>query len=97
VNVTDQTAPVVSLIGSPVENIYSGSVYTDFGATYIDNVDGTGNILLATSGSVNNFLTGTYILEYTYTDGAGNSGTAIRTVNVLDPDLTTPIVTLNGS
>jgi len=37
------------------------------------------------SGSVNTGVVGTYILEYTYTDAAGNVGnTVTRTVNVVD-------------
>jgi len=41
VNVTDQTAPVVTLSGSTPETVFSGAVYVDLGATYTDNVDGT--------------------------------------------------------
>ena len=39
ITVTDQTAPVVVLVGNPTETILSGSLYVDSGATYTDNVD----------------------------------------------------------
>jgi len=73
VNVTDQTAPVVTLSGSASITIAQGSVFTDDGATWVDNVDGSGIIAVATSGSVNTAVVGTYNLEYTYTDVAGNT------------------------
>ena len=48
------------------------------------------------SGSVNTGVVGTYILQYTYTDTAGNAGnTVTRTVYVTDQ--TQPTVTINGN
>jgi len=44
---------------------------------------------------VNTAVIGTYILEYTYTDTAGNTGNIVtRTVNVTDQ--TAPVVVLSG-
>ena len=90
-------------------NILSGSTYTDSGASWSDNVDGTGNVLTGiygntgsfqSTGSVNTSLTGTYTITYLKVDDAGNSHFATRTVNVLDSmplDTTNPLVTLVGS
>jgi hypothetical protein len=61
--------------------------YTELGANWTDNLDGTGTISSPTSGSVNVHQTGSYVLSYTYVDRAGNTGNIVtRTVNVLDPD-----------
>ncbi len=46
-------------------------------------MDSGNNWFASTSGSVNLSQTGTYILEYTHTDVAGNTATKTRTVNVV--------------
>lgn len=58
---------------------------------WTDNVD-PGNHYLAASGSVDLNQTGTYILEYSHTDTAGNSATINRTVNVITGGI--PSITL---
>jgi len=63
--------------------IIYGSVFIDPGAIWTDNVDGSGTILVATSGSVNISVPGTYTLTYRKIDTAGNiSNTVTRTVMV---------------
>ena len=94
ITVLDTQVPLVTLSGSTPITIDQGTTYTEQGATWTDNVDGSGTILTATSGTVDTNTIGTYILEYTYTDGEGNSGSAMRTVNVTDQ--TNPVVTLSG-
>ncbi len=89
----DTTAPLVTLVGSSSSTVAYGSTYNDSGATWIDNRDGTGTIL-ATSGSVDTNVLGTYTLEYKKIDTAGNSGSVTRTVIVADT--TPPVVTLIG-
>ena len=92
----DINAPVVTLSWSASLTIAHGSVFSDAGATWTDNVDGSGIISVATSGTVNANQTGTYTLEYTYTDVAWNTGnTVTRTVTVADQ--TAPVVTLSWS
>lgn len=72
--------PVITLSGlNPVEAT-AGSDYSDAGASAIDGVDGY--LAVATTGSVDTNIIGTYILTYTAVNTAGNSATAIRTVNV---------------
>jgi hypothetical protein len=66
-------------------NIAHGSIFSDSGAYWTDNYDGSGTIIVASSGSVNTMVLGSYILEYSYTDMAGNIGnTVTRTVTVID-------------
>lgn len=89
----DTTAPLVTLVGPASETIAIGSSYTDLGATWIDNRDGSGT-LLAISGSVNTNALGTYTLEYRKTDIAGNSSMVSRTVTVAD--ITAPVITVLG-
>jgi hypothetical protein len=58
-----------------------GDTYTDSGATFVDNVDGTGSVV--GSGTVNTAVPGTYTITYDYTDHAGNpAATVTRTVTV---------------
>ena len=69
------------------------SIYSDTEALWTDDVDDSGVILLATSGAVNTAVVGSYFLEYSYTDMAGNKGFAIRTIVITDQ--TPPVVTLS--
>jgi hypothetical protein len=45
VNVIDVIPPVVTLIGSSDITINAGSIYTDSGAYWTDNIDGSGFLL----------------------------------------------------
>ena len=90
----DTTAPVITLSGASSVTVEYGSSFVDLGATWTDNVDGTGVISMYNSGSVNTGTLGSYVVLYEYTDGAGNIGTGVsRSVNVVDT--TAPIVTLS--
>ncbi len=89
----DTTPPVITLFGSAALNVEIGSSYTELGASWTDNVDGSGTISTPTIGSVNIGSIGTYVLGYSYTDGAGNLGSVNRTVNVVDTTSPTASVT----
>ena len=97
--VPDITPPVITLVGSSTQFVTQGLPYIEQTATWIDNVDGSGTINPASSGTVDTSTLGTYTLEYSHTDMAGNvSNTATRSVTVVSaPDTTPPIVTLSGS
>jgi len=73
VNVTDQTAPVISMLGFSNTSVAQGLNYVDAGATAIDNVDGdiSGNILVASN--VNTSVLGNYSVTYDVSDAAGNA------------------------
>ena len=91
----DKTPPVISIIGELNVTIPKGASYTDKGATATDNVDGALNAVA--TGTVNTAVVGMYTITYTATDAAGNKATAIRTINVIsDEDTTPPRITLNG-
>ncbi len=89
VTIVDSTPPVVTLVGSGTLTIERASTYTDSGATWTDNAEGSGSLILANaSGSVNVNSTGSYLIEYTKTDASGNvSNTVSRIIMVVD---TTP-------
>ena len=79
----DTTAPVITLDGSNpyiLENI--GDAYVDPGFTATDNEDGTITSKVVATSTVNEDLAGTYTIDYSVSDGAGNSTTVTRTVIV---------------
>ncbi|MCX6824462.1 MAG: DUF5011 domain-containing protein [candidate division SR1 bacterium] len=93
VNRIDKEGPTVTLNGSSTITLSYGNSYTEAGATRTDTYDGIGNATI--SGLVNTGIIGTYILEYSHIDTAGNTGnTVTRTIHVVDT--IAPIVTLNG-
>ena len=86
VNVTDGTAPVITLTGSATINLTVGDSFTDPGATATDNVDGNLTSSIVVTGSVNTGAAGTYTLNYNVSDAAGNAATQVsRTVIVSEP------------
>ena len=97
----DTTAPVITLIGNNPQTIVQGNAYTELGATASDNKDGDLTSKITATVNVNTNLIGTYYITYSVFDDAGNAGTAIRTVYVVDPssvpDTTDPVITIIGS
>jgi len=81
VNVTDQTAPLITLSGASIVTIPTGGSYSEVGATATDAVDGS--VAVTISGSVNTSVVGAYVLTYTAKDMGGNTGTVNRTINVI--------------
>jgi hypothetical protein len=78
----DTTPPVITLNGNATETISLNGVYTEQGATALDETDGI--VAVTTNGTVNTSTTGTYTVTYSATDSAGNSATKNRTVTVQD-------------
>lgn len=91
---------VVSAQGNLLELVI-GDPYIEQGATWTDVEDGSGTILVPTSGSVpvdgsnNTNVTGTFNLTYTYTDGGGLSDSDVLTVEVTNGANTRPQLTLS--
>jgi len=89
----DESAPVITLIGGASISHEVGSAYVDPGATWADDVDGTGT--LTGSGQVDGLSIGTYTLTFSFSDNAGNAATTVtRTIHV--GDSMAPILSLNG-
>ena len=91
VNITpDVTIPVITLLGESEVSLELGSIYTDAGATAIDNIDGdiTSSIEIVNNVDIN--TVGTYTVTYNVSDAAGNAALqVIRSVNaggIIDVD-----------
>ena len=81
----DVTPPVIKLNGSSTINLLIGSSYTDAGAIATDDKDGNITSLIKTDYSdlnPNMNLAGTYTINYSVSDAAGNSSSVKRIVNV---------------
>jgi len=77
------TPAEITLTGASTVYVEFGSTYTELGATWIDDFDGTGNAVA--TGSVNVNTLGTYTITYTFTDSHGNvSDDVTRSVIVRD-------------
>ena len=91
----DTTAPTLTLNGEVELTLELGTVYAELGAIAIDERDGDVNVTIA--GDVDISTIGTYTITYTARDKVGNEASITRTVNViLPPDVTAPVITLNG-
>ena len=91
--VTDTHAPVVTLNGSASVTVECHTSYTDDGATATDNCSTPP--APTSSSDVNVNVPGTYHVVWSTTDAGGNTGSATRTVTVVDT--TKPVITLNGA
>ena len=88
----DTTAPIISLYGDSNITHEAGAAYIDANASWSDAVDGFESYCCQRRSQCE--LSGTYVLSYNYTDGAGNvAQTVTRTVHVVDT--TAPIISLN--
>lgn len=77
----DTEAPVLTLNGSASVTHTLGQSYTDPGANWTDNIDGSGTVYAQTPLDVN--TVGEQTLTYQYTDVAGNASNIVtRTVTV---------------
>jgi len=92
----DAVNPVITLLGNTTVQIIQGAVYSDAGATALDNVDGNLTGSITVNNLVNTSVIGTYTVTYNVTDAAGNTATSVvRTVNVVAG--MPPVITLIGA
>lgn len=96
--VGDTSAPVIAMSGN---HLYSnpqmseiGDAWVEPGVTATDNVDGSVSVTTDVSG-LDVSTIGTYFVNYSATDSAGNTGTAQRTVVICDN--AEPTLTLIGN
>ena len=81
--IQDTTAPVITITGDNPATVELGTTYTDAGAT------ADGGETVTSTGTVDTSTVGAYTITYSATDAANNTGTANRTVNVVDTTLST--------
>jgi hypothetical protein len=80
---SDTAAPVITILGDNPDTIFIGDAYTDGGATALDAHDGVVTVTsTASATNPNRNKRGTYLIQYSATDSAGNIGTLARTVRV---------------
>src|SRR4029453_13141086 len=92
VNVIDTTPPVLTLAGLSTTTIECHSAFSDPGATATDLCAGDLTGAISASGSVDFNTVGAYTLNYSVSDGHGNTATTTRPVNVIDTP--PPVLTL---
>jgi hypothetical protein len=99
VNVVDTTLPVITRLGLNPASVVVSNVYTDAGATALDNVDGNITASIVTVNPVNTAVIGAYTVTYNVTDSSGNVAVQrTRTVNVIaTADTVPPVITVVGS
>jgi Bacterial surface protein, Ig-like domain/Bacterial Ig domain/Putative Ig domain/FG-GAP-like repeat len=78
----DRRAPDITLLGEATVTLAAGSSYEDAGATANDDIDGDLNDAIITTGSVNTTVVGTYTINYSVSDRAGNTSSTLRTVTI---------------
>jgi hypothetical protein len=78
----DRIPPVIRMNGEATEVLAAGVAYEDPGASATDDIDGDLTSAMVTSGSFNTAVLGTYTLNYSVSDRAGNLGTATRVIKV---------------
>ena len=88
VNVVDSEAPVITVLGANPVTVPVGQSYVDLGATVVGGFD------IITTNNVDVSAQAVYLVIYEATDDSGNTGRAIRTVNVVDN--IAPIITVLG-
>lgn len=93
--VADKVAPVLTLTGPENVNVERWYQYVEEGATAMDNIDGNLTSSVVITSNVDSTTEGVYTVKYEVTDQAGNTSVVTRTV-VVTPDVTLPVITLNG-
>ena len=81
--------PIVTLTGSPIINHTVGDTYIEYGATYSDTEDGTGDAVVTgdDAPTIDTSVPGTYIVTYSHLDSDLNSSAPVtRTVNISLPN-----------
>jgi hypothetical protein len=83
-NKEDETAPVITLVGSETVNVDFKGTYTDEGATATDDEDGDITDLIDVENDVNTNSAQSYHVHYNVSDAAGNAADEVtRNVNVV--------------
>ena len=93
----DGTPPALVLNGVSPTTVMKDSVFTDPGASAIDETDGDLTNSIVVTGTVDTSTIGDYTLTYTVSDLSTNESVISRIVKVVDgADTTPPVITLLG-
>ena len=78
----DRTAPAIEVLGETTVTLAAGAVYLDPGVTAVDDIDGDLTEAVIVNGTFDTGVVGSYTLNYSVTDRAGNLAAATRVINV---------------
>jgi len=94
IHYSDTTKPTIALYGTSPMTLEVGDSYSEPGAVWTDNVDGTGDATVG-GDTVDTSTVNIYTVTYNYTDSSGNAADEVtRTVNVVDT--TKPTIEAHG-
>ncbi len=80
----DISAPVITLSGASTVSLTVWDIYTELGASCVDNLDPSCSVVI--SGVINTAVAGTYIRTYTATDARWNTSSKTRSIVVAAAD-----------
>lgn len=86
IKIKDITPPKVTLGGYESIIVIKGNKYEEKGAKAFDNRDGDITDKLKIDGVIDTDKTGTYIIKYSASDLAGNTGYKTREIKVVEPE-----------
>jgi hypothetical protein len=93
---SDDTAPIIIMLGDNPSSVTLSGVYSDAGATASDDTDGDITANISVTNNVDVSTIGSYTVTYDVSDAAGNAATQlVRTVEVVDG--TAPVITVLGN
>ena len=84
----DTQAPIITLIGDATVTLTVGGIYTEQGASAVDDVDGNLTDDINTTGEVDTDLAATYTVKYNVKDSAGNVAAEVARTVIVKPQTT---------
>ena len=78
----DRAAPDLELVGRATITLTAGQDYVEAGATAFDDIDGDITDQIEVLGTINTTSVGIQTLTYRVSDRAGNTASAVRTINI---------------
>jgi len=95
--VNDMTPPTLALNNADTLYLEVGSIYTEYGATAIDDTEGNISSKVVITTDLDMAFTGIYYVNYNVTDAGGNMALPVTRVIYVVKDRVPPVLTLNGS
>ena len=94
--IREDQKPIIKLNGANPRIILLNENYREEGAVANDDLDGDLSNRISITDNIDNTKIGTYYVTYQVSDYSGNISSITRTVKVISPDQTSPVITLIG-